>query len=53
MNRLGMVINVSHMAKSTFWDVIEVSKAPIIASHSGVKALKDYRQSLGRSVKRL
>lgn len=46
MNRLGMLIDVSHMAESTFWDVIKVSKAPIIASHSGVKALKDHQRNL-------
>lgn len=46
MNRLGMVIDVSHMAESTFWDVIQVSQAPIVASHSGVKALKDHQRNL-------
>ncbi|VEF46706.1 dipeptidase [Bacillus freudenreichii] len=46
MNRLGMVIDVSHMAEGTFWDVIQVSDAPIIASHSGVKALKDHQRNL-------
>ena len=34
MNRLGMIIDVSHMNEKTFWDVIQYSKAPIIASHS-------------------
>ncbi|GIN19428.1 MAG TPA: membrane dipeptidase [Bacillus bacterium] len=46
MNKLGMVIDVSHMAESTFWDVIQVSKAPIAASHSGVKAIKDHQRNL-------
>jgi membrane dipeptidase len=35
MNRLGMVIDVSHLAETSFWDVIETSRLPIIASHSG------------------
>lgn len=34
MNRLGMIIDVSHMNERTFWDVVKYSKAPIIASHS-------------------
>ncbi len=41
MNRLGMMIDVSHVSDKTFWDVIETSKAPIIASHSSSRALMD------------
>jgi membrane dipeptidase len=39
MNRLGIMVDVSHIADSSFADVIKVSKAPIIASHSGCRAL--------------
>jgi len=39
MNRLGVIIDVSHAGEKTFWDVIELSKQPIIASHSSVQAL--------------
>jgi len=39
MNRLGMVIDVSHMNEATFWDTIGASTAPVIASHSSVYAL--------------
>src|SRR5580698_551591 len=39
MNRLGMMVDVSHVADKTFWDAISVSKAPIIASHSCARAL--------------
>jgi len=39
MNRLGIMIDVSHIAEKSFWDVIKVSKAPIIASHSGCAGL--------------
>jgi membrane dipeptidase len=35
MNRLGIMVDVSHIAAKSFWDVIATSKAPIIASHSG------------------
>ncbi len=35
MNRLGIMVDVSHIAAKSFWDVIAASKAPIIASHSG------------------
>ena len=39
MNKLGMMIDISHASESTFWDVIKYSKDPIFASHSSVKAL--------------
>jgi len=46
MNRLGMMIDVSHMAESTFWDVLEVSKAPVIATHSGIDTLHNHVRNL-------
>jgi membrane dipeptidase len=46
MNRLGMMVDVSHSAASTFWDVIKATKAPIIASHSGCKAVNDVDRNL-------
>jgi membrane dipeptidase len=39
MNRLGMMVDISHVADKTFWDAIEVTKAPVIASHSSARAL--------------
>jgi membrane dipeptidase len=39
MNRLGMMVDISHVADKTFWDVIATSKAPVIASHSSCRAL--------------
>src|SRR6202046_2324821 len=39
MNRLGMMVDVSHVADKTFYDVLAVSKAPVIASHSSCRAL--------------
>jgi membrane dipeptidase len=46
MNRLGMMVDVSHSAPSTFWDVVKLSKAPIIASHSGCRAVNDVDRNL-------
>ena len=39
MNRLGMMVDVSHASDKTFWDVLEITNAPIIASHSSARAL--------------
>ncbi len=39
MNRLGMMVDISHVADKTFWDVIATSSAPPIASHSSCRAL--------------
>jgi membrane dipeptidase len=41
MNRLGMMVDISHVADQTFWDVIATTKAPVIASHSSARALVD------------
>lgn len=41
MNRLGIMVDISHVHDDTFWDVIRLSKAPIIASHSSARTLRD------------
>jgi membrane dipeptidase len=46
MNRLGMMVDVSHVSDKTFWDVLAVTKAPIIASHSSSRALVDIPRNL-------
>jgi len=46
MNRLGIMVDVSHTAPSTVEDVLEVSAAPVIASHSCCRALCDNRRNL-------
>jgi membrane dipeptidase len=46
MNRLGMMVDLSHASAKSFWDAIAVSKAPIIESHSGCKALSPSDRNL-------
>ena len=46
MNKVGMMIDVSHVSEGTFWDVIKLSKDPIFASHSSVRALCDHDRNL-------
>jgi membrane dipeptidase len=46
MNRLGMMVDISHTADKTFYDAIEVSTAPIIASHSSCRALSGHTRNM-------
>lgn len=46
MNRTGMMVDVSHMSDSSFYDVLRVSKAPVIASHSSCRALCESPRNL-------
>lgn len=46
MNRLGMLIDVSHISEKGFWDCLELSSAPVIASHSNSKQLCAHRRNL-------
>ncbi len=39
MNRLGMMVDISHVADKTFYDALEVSQAPLLASHSSARAV--------------
>lgn len=41
MNRLGMIVDISHVSDKTFSDVLEISKAPVFASHSDCRAICD------------
>ena len=46
MNRLGMIVDVSHISDESFYDVIEISKAPVMASHSCTRSLCDNPRNL-------
>ncbi|AMJ67587.1 membrane dipeptidase [Hymenobacter sp. PAMC 26628] len=46
MNRLGMLVDVSHTSDSTFYDVLRLSRVPVIASHSGSRVLADMARNL-------
>lgn len=46
MNRLGMIVDVSHVSDQTFWDVLRVSRAPVIASHSSCRAISHIARNL-------
>ena len=46
MNRLGIIIDVSHASKNTMMQAVSLSEAPIIASHSGARALADESRNL-------
>ncbi|AZR72587.1 hypothetical protein BBF96_03805 [Anoxybacter fermentans] len=46
MNDLGIIVDVSHLALEGFWDVIKLSKAPIVASHSNARAICNHRRNL-------
>ena len=46
MNRVGIMVDVSHISKQSMLDAIRLSRAPVIASHSGVRALADHPRNL-------
>jgi membrane dipeptidase len=46
MNRMGMMVDISHVADKTFFDVIAASRAPIIASHSSARALANHPRNM-------
>ncbi len=46
MNRIGMMVDVSHVSDKTFWDVLETSTAPVIASHSSARAITPSHRNL-------
>jgi membrane dipeptidase len=46
MNRLGMLVDISHTADKTFYDALEVSQAPLIASHSACRAVTDVPRNM-------
>ncbi len=46
MNRLGVMVDISHVSDKTFYDALETSKAPLIASHSSCRAICDARRNM-------
>lgn len=46
MNRLGMIIDVSHLSDQGFYDVASLSKKPFVASHSNARAVQDHRRNM-------
>lgn len=46
MNNLGMMIDVSHISDKTFYDVIKLSKVPVIASHSSVRSIAHHNRNM-------
>ncbi len=46
MNRLGMIVDVSHLGDDGFWDVVKYSDSPFVASHSNARAVCDHTRNL-------
>ena len=46
MNRLGIIVDVSHVSDKTFWDIVETSRKPVIASHSAVRSIVQHPRNL-------
>jgi len=46
MNRLGMMVDISHVSDKTFYDTLAVTRAPVIASHSSCRALANVRRNM-------
>ena len=46
MNRLGMMVDISHVSDKTFYDALQVSRAPVIASHSSARALTNHPRNM-------
>jgi membrane dipeptidase len=46
MNRLGMMVDVSHVSDKTFWDIVNTSTKPVVATHSACRAIADVSRNL-------
>lgn len=46
MNRVGMLVDISHAGERTFYDTLDISRRPIVASHSSARALCDHPRNL-------
>ena len=52
MNRLGMLVDISHVSEKVMQDVLDISKAPIIASHSGARGVNNHTRNVPDNVLR-
>src|SRR5436189_4048330 len=46
MNRVGMMVDVSHLSDKAFWDILNTSTKPVIASHSACRAITNVPRNL-------
>ena len=52
LNRLGMMVDVSHSSDKTFWDILGASKAPVIASHSSPRVFSSHVRNMSDDMMR-
>ncbi|MDI1243234.1 MAG: dipeptidase [bacterium] len=52
MNRLGMLVDISHVSEKVMMDVLDITKAPLIASHSGARGVNDHTRNVSDAVLR-
>ncbi len=50
LNRIGMMVDISHVSDETFWQAIELSQAPMIASHSGLRTFRHMERNMSDSM---
>ena len=46
MNRLGIILDASHLSEKSFWDAAEITKMPICASHSNLKSVVNHKRNI-------
>ena len=46
MEKLGIIVDVSHLNEEGFWDIMSIAKKPVIASHSNAKSIYDHKRNL-------
>jgi membrane dipeptidase len=46
LNRLGVMVDISHVSDKTFFDVLEITRAPVLASHSSLRAISNHPRNM-------